>query len=135
MTKGDVREYILIIEDEDDVARALLRTLHRAGYHATVAKNVDDVFSALEQRTPDVVVLDGSLPVVGGVEIVQILRGKHATKKTPILFLTADSDASQRLAASGVGADVFMTKPYRAEELVGRVQFLLAHRRAANTPG
>jgi DNA-binding response OmpR family regulator len=134
MTKSDGREYILVIEDEDDIARALLRDLHRAGYHATVAKNIDDVFSSLEERTPDVVVVDGSLPVVGGVEICQILRGKHATRKTPILFLTEDNASSQRLAASGVGADVFMAKPYRAEELVGRVQFLLAHRRGSNTP-
>ena len=91
MTKADAREYILVIEDEDDVARALLRDLHRAGYHATVARNIDDVFSSLEERTPDVVVVDGSLPVVGGAEICQILRGKHATRKTPILFLTEDN--------------------------------------------
>jgi DNA-binding response OmpR family regulator len=134
MTKHDVREYILIIEDEPAVARALLRTLHRDGYHATAALNADEAFNAIEARTPDLILLDGSLPIVGGVEICRIVRGRHATLRTPILFVTADDSASHRLAASEAGADAFMAKPYRTEELRERVRFLLALARRADEP-
>jgi DNA-binding response OmpR family regulator len=128
MPQTNVREYILIIEDEPSLARVLLRTLHREGFHAAAAMNVDEAFNALDERTPDLILLDGGLPIISGVEICRILRTKHSTRNTPILFLSGDHSAAQRLAATEAGVDGFLAKPYLESELVGRVRTLLKRR-------
>src|SRR5665213_1609468 len=113
MTDHIVREYILVIEDEELIARVLLRTLHRAGFHASAAFNADEAFRAVAESTPTLVLLDAHLPLVSGIEICRGLRARHATRHTPILFVTGDDSEEQRLAATRAGVDGFLAKPFR----------------------
>ena len=78
---------------------------------------------------PDLILLDGTLPIVGGVEICRIVRARYATRFTAILFVTANDSPENRFAATQAGADAFIAKPFQTADLLDRVRALLASRR------
>src|SRR5262245_36555569 len=114
--------HILIVEDDDRLARNIERALLLAGHRAELAS---DGAVAIEQAltTPyDLILLDVLLPLVDGFTACRQLRKRHV--RTPILMLTARDAVSDRVAGLDAGADDYLTKPFATEELLARVRAL-----------
>lgn len=120
---------ILIVEDEQELARVLRSYLERAGYQVAVAARGDTGLAAWEQERPDLVILDLNLPGMDGLDVArEIRRGSE----TPIIMVTARVEETDRLIGLELGADDYVTKPFSPREVVARVRAVL--RRASNSP-
>jgi len=113
---------VLVIDDEAQIRRALRGIFEARGYLVDVAEDARSALDALMSVTPDVVVLDLSLPDTDGIELCAQLR---TWLTVPILVLSVRSDESDKIAALETGADDYLTKPFSAGELVARVRALL----------
>jgi len=113
---------ILLVEDEDRLAAALLELFHTEKYLADHADNGEDGLYAALQKDYDVIVLDVMLPKMDGFAVVHALR--RAGKKTPVLMLTARDEIRDKIEGLDQGADDYMTKPFVPEELLARVRAL-----------
>lgn len=122
--------HILVIDDEAQIRKALRTILEARGHDVACAETGADALIALTQRTPDLVVLDLSLPDTDGIELCEKMR---TWLTVPILVLSVRSDETDKIAALETGADDYLTKPFSAGELVARVGALL--RRAAGGAG
>lgn len=113
---------ILLVEDEDRLAAALIELFHAEKYLADHADNGEDGLYAALQKDYDVIVLDVMLPKMDGFAVVHALR--RAGKKTPVLMLTARDEIRDKIEGLDRGADDYMTKPFVPEELLARVRAL-----------
>jgi two-component system response regulator MtrA len=119
---------ILLVEDNDDLAFGLRRTLEAEGYAVEVAVDGPAGIRAAETR-PDLVILDVMLPGVDGFGVLRAMRerGLHA----PVLMLTARGEEADKVYGFRLGADDYVTKPFGLSELIARVAALLRRARAA----
>ena len=114
---------VLVIEDETELRELLGRALKREGFAVDLcADGTDGVFYATEYPI-DLAIIDLGLPGRSGMEIVRDVRKQE--RKFPILILTARSDWQDKVQALELGADDYVTKPFRLEELMARVHALL----------
>nr|WP_315433650.1 response regulator transcription factor [uncultured Stomatobaculum sp.] len=113
---------ILLVEDEDRLAAALIELFHSEKYLADHADNGEDGLYAALQKDYDVIVLDVMLPKMDGFAVVHALR--RAGKKTPVLMLTARDEIRDKIEGLDRGADDYMTKPFVPDELLARVRAL-----------
>lgn len=111
---------ILIAEDEPRIASFLEKGLRAKGYTTTVATKGNEVISMIFDHDFDLLLLDLGLPEKDGLIILEELRGQGAT--LPIIILTARDDIKDKLAGLEGGADDYMTKPFRFEELLARIR-------------
>ena len=109
------------------VAEVVERYLRREGYDVAVVHDGREALAAVEERAPDLIVLDIMLPGVDGIEICRHVRARSAV---PIIMLTARGEEVDRLLGLGLGADDYVVKPFSPRELVARVKAVL--RRAGN---
>ncbi len=114
---------LLIVEDEEDLADALVRGLRQEGYAVDVALNGQEGWELADINTYDILLLDLNLPDVDGIEICQRLR--KTQPQLLILMLTARSSSHQRIAGLDGGADDYLIKPFDFGELVARIRALL----------
>jgi DNA-binding response OmpR family regulator len=121
---------ILVVEDEPDVVDLVRYHLRRAGFNVLIAFNGPAGLTAAIESRPDAIVLDIMLPQMTGIEVCKALRDANATADIPILFLTAKTEISDRIAGLELGVDDYITKPFSPRELVLRVQNLLRRLRA-----
>jgi two-component system phosphate regulon response regulator PhoB len=129
---------VVIIEDERDVARLLEFNLQQAGFTVVTAGTGKEGLDAIQQHTPDVVVLDLMLPDTNGYEVCKTIRADSKVADTGVLMLTAKGDAEDRILGLEVGADDYVVKPFVVREVVLRVTALanrLAERRARPAHG
>jgi two-component system response regulator ResD len=122
---------ILVVDDEPSISEVVTIYLQRAGYQVTVARDGQAALEAIEQRPPDLVVLDLMLPKVDGLEIARRVR---AQGDTPIIMLTARREESDRITGLEIGADDYVVKPFSPQELVSRVKAVLRRARGS-APG
>src|SRR4051812_10360550 len=120
---------ILVVEDEDSFIDALTVGLKREGFVATVARDGHEAMLAFEADPPDLVLLDVMLPKLSGIDVCRLIR---ARSQVPIIMVTAKSEEIDAVVALEVGADDYVTKPYRLRELVARIRAAL---RRAPLPG
>src|ERR1700728_4654920 len=116
---------VLVVEDDEDIAQALQRSLRMEGYDVRIA---DDGEEALEQGrsfAPDLVILDLGLPKIDGVDVARSLRGED---DVPILILTARDALESRVEGLDAGADDYLVKPFERQELLARMRALLRRR-------
>ena len=113
---------ILLVEDEDRLAAALIELFHAEKYLADHADNGEDGLYAALHKDYDVIVLDVMLPKMDGFAVVHALR--RAGKKTPVLMLTARDEIRDKIEGLNQGADDYMTKPFVPEELLARIRAL-----------
>ena len=126
---------VLVVEDEQDIAGLIKHVLEReGGMEAAVVGSGDSALRAIHERTPDLVILDLSLPVLSGIEVCRILRSKAATARLPIIMLTARSAEADRVAGLDLGADDNVTKPFSVRELAARVRAQLRRRQTPESP-
>jgi two-component system phosphate regulon response regulator PhoB len=116
---------VLIVEDETDLGLLLISNLEAEGFSVEVCERGDKAELRLEERPPDVVILDRMVPGVSGLELCRRMRARENTRDTPIIMLTARGEESERVRALSVGADDYMVKPFSVPELLARVKALL----------
>jgi len=104
-------ERILVVEDEEAFVDALTIALHKEGFEVTVARDGAEALEAFAREIPDLILLDLMLPRVSGVDVCREIR---ATSRVPIIMLTAKSDEIDTVVGLEVGADDYITKPYRS---------------------
>ncbi len=119
---------ILIAEDEDSFIEALVIGLKREGFLVTVARDGEEALRLFEATHPDLLLLDIMLPKISGLDVCKEIR-THST--VPIIMVTAKTTEIDTVVGLEVGADDYVTKPYRLRELVARIRAAL--RRAPRT--
>lgn len=119
------RERILIVEDDEDVAKVLKGRLEREGYETLAKGTGKAALSYAADHRPDLVVLDVGLPDISGLEVAKRLRKIYLPWTVPILMLTARDQPVDKLYGFAHGADSYLTKPYDAAELCQTVKLLL----------
>ena len=120
-----MQPYILVMEDEDALATLLQYNLEKEGYDVAVASDGDEGMLQIEERIPDLVLLDWMLPKLSGIEVCRRLRGRAETRNLPIIMLTARGEETDRVRGLDTGADDYMTKPFSMTELTARIRAVL----------
>jgi DNA-binding response OmpR family regulator len=120
---------LLVVEDEQTLARHLRRGLEEAAWAVDLAGTVDEAWRLLLLNPFDVIVLDLGLPGADGSELLR--RVREAGMDTPVLILTARGSVDDRVAGLNAGADDYLSKPFAFSEFVARVHALLRRRRGA----
>ena len=113
---------ILVIEDENEMARGLKDILEFAGYEVATAATGREGVQAANRARPDCIILDLMLPDINGYEVCEQIRQKL---KVPILMLTAKSQDHDKIRGFKAGADDYLTKPFSVGELSARIMALL----------
>ncbi len=114
---------VLVVEDEATLAKQLIAALHRAGYAVDHASDGERADLLRGDERYDAVVLDLGLPVVDGLTLLR--RWREAGEGTPVLVLTARGSWHEKVLGIDSGADDYMAKPFRMEELLARVRALI----------
>lgn len=117
---------LLLVEDNELNLDMLSRRLARRGYEIVVAVDGAQGIEAALQHTPDLIIMDMSLPVLDGWESTRRLKSQPATKSIPVLALTAHAMAGERDRALEAGCDDYDTKPVDFPRLLGKIETLLS---------
>ena len=126
---------ILIVEDEAALVELLRYNLDKSGFATRVASDGEEALAKIEDRVPDLVLLDWMLPGVSGIEICRRLRRRPETARLPIVMLTARTEEADRLRGLETGADDYVSKPFSVAELVARIKGLLRRAKAVTPEG
>ena len=121
---------VLIVEDEESFVEALVVGLKREGFRVKVARDGLEALEAFESSRPDLVLLDVMLPKMSGVDVCREIRSRS---RVPIIMVTAKGSEIDTVVGLEVGADDYVTKPYRLRELVARMRAVM--RRAPDDDG
>jgi len=116
---------VMIVEDEDSFVDALTLGLTREGFRVSVARDGAEALDLFDDVQPDLVLLDVMLPKVSGLDVCRELR---ARSNVPIIMVTAKGAEIDTVVGLEVGADDYVTKPYRLRELVARIRAVLRRR-------
>jgi two-component system alkaline phosphatase synthesis response regulator PhoP len=116
---------ILIVEDDHDIAALIAHYLEKAGYGSEIITDGAQALAAAKSTPPDLVILDLMLPGIDGLEVCKALRLDPRTAALPIIMLTARGEESERILGLDSGADDYVVKPFRPNELMARVRALL----------
>jgi len=124
-----VKHKVLLVDDEDALRRVMKDLLEREGYVVAEARDGVQALDQVDRFGPDVVVLDLNLPGLDGYGVLSHLRSRAATVNIPVVVLTAKSDEDNEVRVFQLGADDFLTKPFRARALSARLDAVLGRRR------
>jgi DNA-binding response OmpR family regulator/HPt (histidine-containing phosphotransfer) domain-containing protein len=124
---------VLVVEDDPLVASLVVHRLSRAGLAVRHVVDGAAAVSALSDR-PDLMVLDLNLPELNGFQVLERMRERDGTRRTPVLILTASGAEDALVRAFALGADDYLVKPFSPTELLARVQRLLAGDSSAHRP-
>lgn len=121
---------IMIVEDEDALAMLLRYNLEAEGYEVESVARGDEADLRLQERVPDLILLDWMLPGISGIELCRRIRNREKTRTLPVMILTARGEEGDRVRGLGTGADDYIVKPFSVPELMARVRALLRRTRA-----
>ncbi|HEY8618081.1 phosphate regulon transcriptional regulator PhoB [Phenylobacterium sp.] len=116
---------ILVVEDEDSLATLLHYNLEKEGYDVVLAGDGEEALLLVDERLPDLIVLDWMLPKVSGIEVCRRIRQRPEARNVPIIMLTARGEESDRIRGLDTGADDYVVKPFSMTELAARVRAVL----------
>jgi len=134
MENGTPRGSILVVDDEPTITDVVSRYLERAGYRTRIASDGPGALRIADSDTPDLVVLDLMLPGMDGLEVMRRLRGPGASRRMPVILLTAKGEPTDRVIGLRLGADDYMAKPFSPAELVARVDAVLRRAESPEAP-
>ena len=126
---AESQQTILVVEDEESFVEALVVGLKREGFLVKVARDGREALDLFDVVRPDLVLLDVMLPKVSGIDVCREIRSKS---RVPIIMVTAKGAEIDTVVGLEVGADDYVTKPYRLRELVARMRAVL--RRVPRSP-
>ena len=116
---------ILVVEDEGDIAILLRYNLEAEGFRVVTAETGDEAQHTIQDKLPDLILLDWMLPEISGIELCRRLRARDETARVPIIMLTARGEEEERVRGLATGADDYVVKPFSVPELVARIHALL----------
>jgi DNA-binding response OmpR family regulator len=117
---------VLVVEDDEEIAQVLQRSLRMDGYDVRIAVDGPDALEAHRDFAPDLLILDLGLPRMDGIDVARRLR--EGGDDTPILILTARDAVESRVQGLDVGGDDYLVKPFERQELLARLRALLRRR-------
>jgi type II secretory ATPase GspE/PulE/Tfp pilus assembly ATPase PilB-like protein/CheY-like chemotaxis protein len=120
---------VLLVEDEEQLRRVMKDLLQREGYTVAEARDGIQALDEVDRHAPDVIILDLNLPGLDGYGVLAQLRSRPATKEIPVMVLTAKGDEDNEVRVFELGADDFVTKPFRARALTARLEAVLGRHR------
>ena len=120
-----MKKYVLLVEDEPDLNQTVAFNLDSEGYSVESAFNGKEALKLIEDKTPDLILLDLMLPDMSGLEICRILRSSKKTKNIPIMMVTAKGEEIDRIVGFELGADDYIVKPFSIREFMLRVAAML----------
>ena len=125
----NIREKILVVEDEQSIAHFISTVLTSNGYEAMQASSGTEALSMISSHCPDLIILDLGLPDMDGLEILRQLR---SWTSLPVVVVSARSHEKDKVDALDLGADDYLTKPFGTDELLARVRTAIRHTRTAS---
>lgn len=123
--------HILIVEDEDAIRGMTALALEQAGLEVEEAADATVAWAKVNDRLPDLILLDWMLPGVSGVEFARRLRREELTREIPVIMLTARVDEHDKIRGLDAGADDYITKPFSPKEMLARIRAVLRRVQAA----
>ena len=116
---------VLIVDDDDLIARMLTDWLNAAGFRTARASTGTDALNLVSRSRPDLILLDLNLPDIGGLAVCRILKDHERTHRIPVVVITASDRPEDRTHALDLGVEDFVNKPVNPKELLARVQALI----------
>src|SRR5213596_1176008 len=126
---GELAVKVLLVDDEDSLRKVMRDLLERDGYSVSEARDGVQALDQIDRVGPDIIVLDLNLPGLDGYGVLSHLRSRPATASIPVIVLTAKGDEDNEVRVFELGADDFVTKPFRARALSARLEAVLGRRR------
>ena len=126
---GEPLVKVLLVDDEDSLRKVMRDLLERDGYDVAEARDGVQALDQIDRVGPDIIVLDLNLPGLDGYGVLSHLRSRPATASIPVIVLTAKGDEDNEVRVFELGADDFLTKPFRARALSARLEAVLGRRR------
>jgi len=123
---------VLLVDDEEQLRKVMRDLLEREGYEVEEAADGVEALDQVDRHAPDIVVLDLNLPGLDGYGVLNHLRSRPATENIPVVVLTAHGDEDSEIRVFELGADDFLSKPFRARALSARLQAVLGRPRHAD---
>ena len=125
---------VLVVEDDHALNEILVYNLQKEGYEVLAATDGQQGLAKAQRALPELIVLDLMLPVVDGLAVCRQLRSDSRTKHIRILMLTAKGEEVDEIVGFSMGADDYVTKPFKVKPLMSRVQALLRRSAPAHVP-
>ncbi len=122
---------IMVVDDEKRLVSLVQSYLDQAGYRVVTAFNGREALDVAERTKPDLIILDLMMPIMDGHEFIETYRRGH---RTPIILLTARVEEQEQVIGLDLGADDYVTKPFRPRELMARVRAVLRRAGQADPP-
>jgi len=116
---------VLVVDDEPNIVLSLEFLMKKAGFDVRVARDGEEALAAMEERAPDLVLLDVMLPKRDGYDVCQAIRARAEWRPVRIVMLTAKGREIEREKGIALGADDYITKPFSTREVMQRVNQLL----------
>ncbi len=119
------KKKILVVDDEKDIGELIEYNLGKEGYQVVSAYNGEEALKFIKGDLPNLIILDLMLPGIDGLEVCRILKRDPRTSGIPIVMLTAKGEEADIVAGLELGADDYVTKPFKVRELLARVRAIL----------
>lgn len=116
---------ILVVDDEPDMVKAIALRLEASGFEVTLAYDGQEAMDKVQAARPDLIILDLMLPRIDGYKVCRLLKFDVKWRDIPIIMLTARAQESDKIMGQEVGADAYLTKPFKTEELMATVNQLV----------
>lgn len=126
-----MKPHVLIVEDEQAQAEILRYNFDRAGFDVSTSIDGEEAMLSVDEKQPDLILLDWMLPGMSGISLCQRLRARSDTRGIPIIMLTARGEEGDRVRGLESGADDYVVKPFSPSELIARVRAVLRRTRPA----
>lgn len=120
-----MKRKVLVVDDEEDMIDLIREPLTREGFEVLTALSGREALECVRNDHPDLVLLDLMLPDIDGLEVCRQLKWEPSTATIPVLMVTGKSDEADVVLGLGLGAEDYVTKPFRIKELIARVKVIL----------
>jgi len=130
---ADKNKTVLLVEDNEDNRTVYRTILEHYGYRVVEARNGEDGIRLAREESPDVILMDISIPIIDGWEATRILKAGDGTSHIPIIALTAHALATDRAKATEVGCDGYLAKPCEPRRVVAEVEKFVGSSSEAET--
>lgn len=117
---------VLVVDDDPAIRKVLTTTLELEGYEIDVAVDGEEALARVEERVPDLMILDVMMPKLNGLDVLERLRGQEETSNLPVILLTAKSSQEDQWEGWRRGVDYYMTKPFDVEDLLRFIDFVFS---------
>ena len=126
--KDDLHEYVLVAEDDEDVALLITQMLKNEGYCYHWAENGKEAMETIARKQPQLIITDIMMPQMDGIELIKNIRADENTNHIPIIVVSARTENNDRLIGLDAGAEVYLGKPFIPDELLMMVRKLIEQR-------